>query len=327
MKIKHGMILAAGLGKRMQPITLKTPKPLIQIGNKNLLERAIELLINHGIEEIAINVHHLPDQIKDFINSKKYKAKIIISDEQDMLLDTGGGILHATRSFKKPFVAVNPDTLWSDAYFNELKDLAAFAERHDLIIVSDEIHNDLIMPGNKHIPMAIAAPEIMNRLVMMTATTKTFNIAGMHTGNVIIPDSNLRAEFSKTMMAYGITPNSFGKHMVTAAYSQEGAAWVDSLMIYLAENQRIFNREITKIPGINPMTLEGTYLGWVDFTNTGMSPKEFTDRVEKSAQIVANHGHTFGTGGEYFLRFNIATRRSLVLEALDRLTNAFSDLQ
>ena len=98
-------------------------------------------------------------------------------------------------------------------------------------------------------------------------------------------------------------------------------------MIYLAENQRIFNREITKIPGINPMTLEGTYLGWVDFTNTGMSPKEFTGRVEKSAQIVANHGHTFGTGGEYFLRFNIATRRSLVLEALDRLTNAFSDLQ
>ena len=76
MKIKQGMILAAGLGKRMQPITLKTPKPLIQIGNKNLLDRAIELLINHGVEEIAINVHHLADQIKDFINKKKYKAKI-----------------------------------------------------------------------------------------------------------------------------------------------------------------------------------------------------------------------------------------------------------
>ena len=75
------------------------------------------------------------------------------------------------------------------------------------------------------------------------------------------------------------------------------------------------------------MTLEGTYLGWVDFTNTGMNPREFTDRVEKSAQIVANHGHTFGTGGKYFLRFNLATIRALVLEALDRLTNAFSDLQ
>ena len=93
MKIKHGMILAAGLGKRMQPITFKTPKPLIQIGKKILLERAIELLINHGVEEIVINVHHLADQIKDFINKKKYKVKIKISYEEDKLLDTGGGVL------------------------------------------------------------------------------------------------------------------------------------------------------------------------------------------------------------------------------------------
>ena len=123
MKIKHGMILAAGLGKRMQPITFKTPKPLIQIGNKNLIERAIELLINHGIEEIVVNVHHLPGQIKDFINKKKYKIRITISHEKAMLLDTGGGIHQATRSFKQPFIAINPDTLWSKAYYNELKDL------------------------------------------------------------------------------------------------------------------------------------------------------------------------------------------------------------
>ena len=123
MKIKQGMILAAGLGKRMQPLTLKTPKPLIQIGNKNLLDRAIELLINHGVNEIAINVHHLADQIKDFINKKKYKAKITIFHEQNMLLDTGGGILNATKSFKEPFVVVNPDTLWSNAYLGELSNL------------------------------------------------------------------------------------------------------------------------------------------------------------------------------------------------------------
>ena len=123
MKIKHGMILAAGLGKRMKPITLKTPKPLIQLGKKNLLERAIELLINHGIEEIAINVHYLAGQIKDFINYKRYKAKIIFSDEQDTLLDTGGGIFRATETFKKPFIVVNPDTLWGKAYGSELKDL------------------------------------------------------------------------------------------------------------------------------------------------------------------------------------------------------------
>ncbi len=123
MKIKHGMILAAGLGKRMQPITLKTPKPLIQIGNKNLIERAIELLINHGVEEIIINVHYLSDQIKDFINRKRYEAKIVISDEKDMLLNTGGGILQATRHLKKPFIVINPDTIWREAYYSELKGL------------------------------------------------------------------------------------------------------------------------------------------------------------------------------------------------------------
>ena len=123
MKIKHGMILAAGLGKRMQPITFKIPKPLIQIGSKNLIERAIELLINHGVEEIVVNVHHLPSQIKDFINKKKYKVRITISYEKDKLLDTGGGILHATKSFKKPFLVINPDTIWSKVYYSELKDL------------------------------------------------------------------------------------------------------------------------------------------------------------------------------------------------------------
>ncbi len=123
MKIKHGMILAAGLGKRMQPITLKTPKPLIKIGKSNLLDRAVELFINHGVEEIIINVHHLASQMIEFINSRKYKAKIFISDEQEELLDTGGGILNATRSFKEPFAVINPDTLWSYSYSNELKDL------------------------------------------------------------------------------------------------------------------------------------------------------------------------------------------------------------
>jgi cystathionine beta-lyase len=115
--------------------------------------------------------------------------------------------------------------------------------------------------------------------------------------------------------------------MITAAYSQEGADWVDNLMLYLDENQKIFNTELGKIPGINSMHLESTYLCWVDFSNTGMSKDEFTKRVEKTAQIAASHGHTFGAGGENFLRFNIATRRTLLLEALERLNETFSDLQ
>ena len=122
--IKYGMILAAGLGKRMQPLTLKTPKPLLEINNISLLERAINLLIKSGVEEISINVHHLPEQIEKFIREKKFKAQINISKEKGALLDTGGGILEATKHFgDNSFYVINPDTLWSDRYIEEVKKL------------------------------------------------------------------------------------------------------------------------------------------------------------------------------------------------------------
>ena len=118
------MVLAAGLGKRMQPLTLKTPKPLLEINKISLLERAINLLIKSGVEEISINVHHLPEQIEKFIREKKFKVEVNISKETDALLDTGGGILEATKHFSdNPFYVINPDTLWSDRYIEEVKRL------------------------------------------------------------------------------------------------------------------------------------------------------------------------------------------------------------
>ena len=168
MKIKKGMILAAGLGKRMQPITLQTPKPLIQIGNKNLLDRAIELLINNGVDEIAINVHHLADQIKECSNKKKYKAKIIIFHEQDMLLDTGGGIINATKSFKEPFVVVNPDTLWSNTYSRELCDLENLYFKHkkaSLLLVNKNLSFDSSFNGDFNLKDRIVKRDNSNKLI------------------------------------------------------------------------------------------------------------------------------------------------------------------
>ena len=168
MKIKHGMILAAGLGKRMQPITLKTPKPLIKIGNKNLLERAINLLMNNGIEEIVINVHHLADQIKDFISKKKYKIKITIFDERETLLDTGGGILNATKSFNKPFIVVNPDTLWSDIYSNELKDLEILyfkEQKPSLLLVNKNLSFDNSFKGDFNLNKGMVTKNNNNKFI------------------------------------------------------------------------------------------------------------------------------------------------------------------
>jgi cystathionine beta-lyase len=209
----------------------------------------------------------------------------------------------------------------------ELRATADFCVRHNLILISDEIHHDLVMPGHRHIAMPLAAPDIIDRLVMLTATTKTFNIAGAHVGNVIIADDALRARFANRIMAMGISGNSFGMHMAEAAYSPEGAQWVDALVAYLDGNRKLFDAGIKAIPGLASMPLEATYLSWVDFSGTGMTPAEVRARVEQTAHICANHGETFGTGGADFLRFNIATPRARVQAAVERLQAAFGDLQ
>ena len=209
---------------------------------------------------------------------------------------------------------------------DELRAVADFCAGHDLVLVSDEIHHDLVMPGQRHVPMPLAAPGIAHRLVMLTASTKTFNIAGGLTGNVIIPDPDLRARFAATHLASGTSPNRFGVLMATAAYAS-GDAWVDALCVYLAENARVFDEGVAAIPGLRSMPLEATYLAWLDFAGTGMAPGEGAARVERDARLCASHGATFGSGGESFMRFNIATPRARIREAVDRLQAAFADLQ
>ncbi|OWY02495.1 aminotransferase [Thioclava sp. F1Mire-8] len=247
----------------------------------------------------------------------------LVDGRYEMDFDAWDGLMTGS---EKMLVLCSPHNpggrVWTRA---ELEATAEFAKRHGLVLVSDEIHHDIVMPGETHIPMANAAPD--RPLVMMTATTKTFNIAGTHTGNVIIADPDLRARFAKRMAALGISPNSFGIAMATAAYSPEGAAWVDALNAYLDENRRIFDQGIAEIPGLHSMPLEATYLAWVDFSGTGMEPEEYQSRVLKEAKIAVNLGATFGAGGERFLRFNLATPRARVREAVDRLQAAFADLQ
>jgi len=214
--------------------------------------------------------------------------------------------------------------VWS---VEELRAVADFAVRHELVLVSDEIHHDLVMPGHSHTVMPLAAPEVADRLVMLTAGTKTFNIAGAHVGNVTIANPILREKFAAVMAGLGISANSFGLEMITAAYSPEGAAWVDALVAYLDGNRQIMERGLAEIPGVKLIPLQATYLVWVDFKDTGMDAGEIKARVQKDARIAANHGESFGAGGEAFLRFNVATPRARIQEAVARLQGAFADLQ
>ena len=214
--------------------------------------------------------------------------------------------------------------VWSAS---ELRAVAEFAARNDLLLVSDEIHHDIVYPGQTFIPMDVAAPEHRDRLVLATAASKTFNIAGMRTGNLIIPDEQLRADMVQRLRSLDYGPNALGLHMVTAAYSPEGAAWVDAQIEHLTENRHVFDAGVNGIPGVRSLPLAATYLAWVDFSGTGMSFEEISRRVRKDARIAPSAGPDFGPGGETFLRFNLATQRARVEEAVRRLQKAFADLQ
>jgi len=169
MSVKHAMILAAGLGTRMKPLTLKTPKPLIKIGNKNLLERSISILENHGVEQIIVNVHHLADQIEKFISNVKTKVKITISDEKDLLLDTGGGVKEGTKNFgKNPFFVLNPDTLWLTDYLSEMKSLEKIyfeSKKPCLLLVNKKLSFDTTFKGDFNLKNNIVSKDIKNNFI------------------------------------------------------------------------------------------------------------------------------------------------------------------
>ena len=208
---------------------------------------------------------------------------------------------------------------------DEVADVAAFCERNNIILVSDEVHHDLVMPGQKHHITDMVAPDTRHRLITLAAASKTFNIAGMETGSMLIADPDLRQKVHRRCRAINISPNRFGMLMAEAAYT-DGDEWLDTLIPYLDSNRQLLNRAINAIPGLSAMDLEATYLAWVDFSGTGMEREEFTKRV-RQAGLAPSDGITFGPEGENFMRFNIACRRAVLDEAMQRLAAAFSDLQ
>ncbi|AHC99407.1 MalY/PatB family protein [Leisingera methylohalidivorans] len=209
----------------------------------------------------------------------------------------------------------------------ELRAVADFAKRNGLILISDEIHHDLVYPGSTFVPMDVAAPDARAWTVTLTAPSKTFNIAGQRTGNMIIPDPDLRTAMRHRQNTLDYDPSALGVAMITAAYSPEGAEWADAQIAHLDGNRKLFDETVNALPGLKSLPLQSTYLAWVDFSGTGMSRAEFIRRLREDAKIATSPGDGFGTGGEFMERFNLATQRSRVEDACRRLTAAFSDLQ
>lgn len=216
-------------------------------------------------------------------------------------------------------------TLWTAS---EIKALAQFCLKNNLILVSDEIHCDLLFDGNKHTPTLAAAPEIADKLVTCVAATKTFNLAGAHVGACITTNPVMKAKLDARINASGLSSyNSFGM-IATEAGWRTGEAWLDALLPYLAANRDLVDKRITAaVPGARAMRLPSTYLAWIDFSRTGLKPQDVADRLAKRARLFVSPGAQFGPGGESWVRINFATPRKILTEALDRIDEAFKDVR
>jgi cystathionine beta-lyase len=211
---------------------------------------------------------------------------------------------------------------------DEIRELAVFCAEHDLILVSDEIHCDLVLNGARHTPTITAAPEIADRLITCVAATKTFNLAGAHVGACVTSNAALKRRLDARIAASGLgSYNRFGMIATEAAW-RTGDAWLDALLPYLAASRDLFDARIqAAAPGARSMRLAATYLAWVDFTGTGLPPEDVAARVKDRARIFASPGAQFGPGGETWLRFNFATPRNILEQALERLDDAFHELR
>jgi cystathionine beta-lyase len=206
---------------------------------------------------------------------------------------------------------------------DELKRIAEICIKYNVIVFSDEIHEDFTFEGYVHTPLFNADERMRDYCITATSPAKTFNLAGLQISNIIIADSKLRHAFKKEIAAAGYSQlNTMGIVACEAAYTY-GEEWYLALKKYLKENLD-FTREYIKkyLPKIKLIEPEGTYLIWLDFRELGLKEDELEDLILHKAKLWLDSGAIFGTVGEGFERINIATSRAVLKEALDRIKNA-----
>lgn len=202
----------------------------------------------------------------------------------------------------------------------ELQRLGKLCIEYDVIIVSDDIHADIIFSGHVHTPLASLSDDLAARTITCIAPSKTFNIAGLQASASIIPNQELREQFAKVLQQQGFySLNLFASTAMETAYTS-CEDWLDDLLVYLEENARFAYEYIqNEIPEIKSYQPEGTYLLWVDCSQLGLSKEERINLLQKKGRIVVEPGEKFGPGGEGFIRLNLGCPRSILKEALVRL--------
>ncbi len=223
----------------------------------------------------------------------------------------------------KLFILCNPHNpvgrVWTK---DELTKMGQICLKHQVRVVSDEIHCDFLYDHHVYTPFASISEEFAQISITCTAASKTFNIAGLRYSSIFIPNDTMREEFQNRVAACALRCNMFGSIATCAAY-EEGEEWFDEVLAYIRENISFFKNYLAKeLPMLKVIDPEGLYLVWVDFSAFHLEDHELTDFMIYDAHVWLDEGYIFGPEGHNFERFNLACSRKIVQESVDRIKKA-----
>lgn len=290
----------------IKALTMPGEKVLVQTPVYNCFFSSI---INNGCQVLENELRHVGDTYE--IDFDDFERKC--ADEKTTV-----------------FLLCNPHNpacrVWSP---DELKTMNDICRRHNVRIISDEIHCELVMPGYRYTPFAAVDDDCLNNSITISSPSKSFNTAGLQIANIISNDPSIRRRIDRAININEVCDvNPFGPIALEAAYN-EGEEWLDELNQYIFGNYKalcqFFNDQL---PKIKITRLEGTYLVWADIRSTGLSSDELTERLLKDGRVLVNSGTMYGReAGEGFIRINIACPRSRMMDGLERIAKVLKTIE
>lgn len=207
---------------------------------------------------------------------------------------------------------------------DELLKVADICNRNDVLLVSDEIHGDIVYDGVEQCPILSLDKTYTDKVIALSSPGKTFNVAGLKVGFSIIPNKEIRTAFNKMQIAMSLdVKNTFGIEVVAAAYTKQGQDWLEESLAYMKKNIEFVQEYIEQhMPKVTMIAPQATFLCWLDLSGLGLSDSEITKRVVVDASVICVPGTWFGPGGEQHLRLNIGCPQSILKQALDRISDA-----
>ncbi len=264
---------------------------------------------------------------------------IVESNERDLVisplvkLDDGSYVMdyediEAKIKDVKMFILCNPHNpvgrVWTR---EELTKLGEICLKHNVLVISDEIHSDIVLKNHKHTPFASISKEFGENTITCMAPTKTFNLAGLQSSFLVISNPSYYEVMDKAFSRLDIKRNNAFSLVATEAAYNYGEDWLDELIKYIEDNIDFAIEYIkTNIPQLKVKKPEGTYLLWVDFNSLNLNEKDLKDALINKGKVALSDGSSFGIGGDGYYRINLACPRSMVLEALKRIEFTINSL-